>query len=229
MPRHDVLQPRTAPPRTRASTIRRFQISLRLQTCVPVAIVLLLAGLHLGCAAQQSIGSDDTPPDFTIDLTVLVGSPRDAASNHTSDQPQPHHLRQSRYVLFPDGRLHFGADPKRGSDWLPPAVRVLDAATMHELWSRIQSESFAVPEAAEPVNFESMAASPGQVIYLLAVTAMDERWAIIRATPAHAPDPAMAAFIDHLAELAWAEQYTAESRPAPQRYYFGPDPYRRYR
>lgn len=191
------------------------------------AATLLAAAWFLGgCAANtRAVHTDGPPPDFSLDLTILVGN---AATEE--DPSRPRHLRQSRYIVFPDGRLHYGADPQRGPEWLPPAVRTLDWRSMKQLWAVAEEISLADPVRGElPFNFKLVTAERGEVVYLLAVTGQNQRWAVTRANTQDAPDPAMTSLIEHLADLAWVEQFGEILRPLPQRYDFGPDPYERYR
>ena len=196
----------------------------RLHPGLWVSLLLLVAS---GCAAPQSVTHRDAQPaDFSIDLTVLVGSR--AVDRDRVDLPP--HLRPSRFVVFPDGRLHHGEDVSRGADWLPPPVRTLNWPAMQELWSLATHLGFNDPEAAEePVNFKNLAAQPEEVVYLLAMTGHEKRWAVVRSGSRQVTDPAMEEFIAHMAELAWVPQQAEASRPLTPRYDFGPDPYQQFR
>lgn len=168
--------------------------------------------------------SEAVPADFSVDLTILVGQ---GVADDIRSEP---HLRSSRFIVFPDGRFHYGVDPKRTAAWQPPPVRTLDSQTMQNLWRDVLALGLADPALSrEPENFKTVVAESGQIVYLLALTGESERWAVVHRTRADSPPPQMVQFVNRLAELAWVESYTEALRPLPARYDFGPDPYERFR
>lgn len=192
-----------------------------------LAAVLLTAA---GCSAPSAIQADPlggAPADFTLDVTVLVGDDVQPASEA--------HLQRSRYVLFPDGLLHYQADPQgeRGQDWLPPLMRVLNRRQVAEVWSLIQQLGFAeqTGDDGEPFNFKLVHVQPDERVYLLGVQAHGRRLNFKRGGLAsEAPDAAMVQLVRRLAELAWASDLPEQPiRTLPRRYDFGPDPYAPYR
>ncbi|MCH7848198.1 MAG: hypothetical protein IIB53_07540, partial [Planctomycetes bacterium] len=83
--------------------------TVRLPRCT-IAIVITLGG----CTAAPDYAVDPlsgAPADFTVDLTIL--------GTLDGEPTPPVHLRPGRFVLFPDGSLHFGLDEDRGVNWLP--------------------------------------------------------------------------------------------------------------
>jgi hypothetical protein len=192
-----------------------------------------LAGAVLlaGCQSQQPAPPGETsdvlaaaPADWTIDATVLAGGDVTPAPGT--------HLRPSRAVVFPDGSLHYGADPKRGVDWLPPLVRRLSREQMAQLWSQANQMGFDDAEGADDVGNEKLiAAGPTEIVHVLSFSGGGQRWAFVRRGSAVEPtDAATTAFIRTLAALAWAEdEPDHEAMIIPLRYDFGPDPYQRFR
>lgn len=189
--------------------------------------VLSVTVASFGCASRPVADTSGTllPNDFSLDITVLVG--RDAAKP-VNNVPA---MRPSRFVLFPDGRLHYGSDPQRGADWLPPARRTLSQLEMMQLWMLIEDEGLIADGAAgAPTNFKLIQPHSNEVVYLLMLSAHDGRRAIAhRASNDMPADNAIVKLIDELAELAWVEEEIALMQPLPQRYDFGPDPYALYR
>jgi hypothetical protein len=191
-------------------------------------VTIAAAALLVGCAAKPQAGDDplgSTPEDFSLDVTVLTGP---GAENH----PQAH-LRQSRFVLMPDGTLHFGvdADRTRGANWLPDVVRTLDRRQVQEVWSSARQLGLTDPARGDQrVNFDLVKAQPEQVVYLAAFTGDDEAWSFIRTGTAAHPDPALTSLTRLLARLSWASDVEAQAVAVmPTRYNFGPDPYVRYK
>ncbi len=193
-----------------------------------MAAIAAASALLAGCAAPPPAGVDPlgaAPADFSLSLTVL------------SDQPvadQAVHLRQGRYVLFPDGSLHHEMDPDRahGADWLPPMTRILSRGEVARVWSLAQQIGFADPDAGlPPVNFRLVDPPADEVVYLAGFRAWDRRWHFVRrAAHDDPPDAAMVQLVRHMADLAWAGDVPpAEVQVAPKRYDFGDDPYAPYR
>ena len=183
--------------------------------------------LLVGCASAPNPSADPlspAPEDFTLDITVLRGRAADALAAA--------HLRPGKYVLFSDGSLHFGSQPDRGADWLPDPVRTLDRRQVAGIWSLARQLGFiASSETSAPINLTLIEPPRNGLAYLVAVAGSGQRWTIVRRSAAsEPPDPACAALVRHLAELAWVTDVPA-NQPwvMPVRYDFGPDPYARYR
>ncbi len=194
----------------------------RIPRCT-IAIVITLGG----CTAAPDYAVDPlsgAPADFTVDLTIL--------STVDGEPTVPVHLRPGRFVLFPDGSLHFGLDEDRGVDWLPLPRRALSRAQVAGLWSDVQQLGFADQAQADPLtNWKFIEPQPRQVVYLLALTGHGKRWGFQRTVDVDGPvDSAIGALARRLAHLAWASDLPPTQSPViPRRYDFGDDPYQRYR
>ncbi|MCH2151845.1 MAG: hypothetical protein MK089_00705 [Phycisphaerales bacterium] len=160
------------------------------------------------------------PDDFSVDVTILTEEDGDAAD-----------LRNARYVVFPDGTLHYAARAGAGPNTLPPIVRRLDRRQMDGLWRRARQLGLADPDRGEaPSNFNKVWIPWEGHIYLMALTANDQYWNFTRRIqPDQELDPAMRAFIRDLAALAWAEDERQDIKFDARRYDYGPDPYAVYR
>lgn len=193
---------------------------------ISIILSLLLAELT-GCASPPEFAPDPlgaVPMDFTLDITILAGQ-------DIKDRPEAQ-WRQSRYVLFSDGSLHYGADNEKRADWMPDLARRLSRQRVAEVWSLSQQLGFADPvNGDDPTNFMSISPSPNEVVYIIAYTGSNHRWEFIRRTePGDDADPAAVTLVRRLAMLAWADdQLSQENHLLPNRYDFGPDPYSRYR
>ncbi len=188
-----------------------------------IAIVTTLGG----CAAAPDYAVDPpsgAPADFTVDLTIL--------RTVDGEPTVPVHLRPGRFVLFPDGSLHFGLDEDRGVDWLPLPRRALSRAQVAELWSDIQQLGFTDSARTDPLtNWNHFQPQADQVVYLLALTGHGKRWGFQRTMDVDgSPDSAVGALARRFAHLAWASDLPPPQSPVvPRRYDFGADPYQRYR
>lgn len=180
-----------------------------------------------GCSAAPQYAVDPlsgAPADFTIDLTILRIT--------DGEQTLPAHLRPSRFVLFPDGSLHFGLDDDRGVDWLPMQLRALNRAQVAGLWADLQQLGFADQAQSDPLtNWKFIEPQPNRVTYLLALTGHGERWGFQRTLDVAGPaDSGIGSLARHMAHLAWASDLPPQRSPIiPRRYDFGDDPYQRYR
>ena len=187
------------------------------------AILIMLGG----CSAAPEYAVDPlsgAPSDFTVDLTILRIT--------DGKQTLPVHLRPSRFVLFPDGSLHFALDEDRGVDWLPMQLRALNRAQVAGLWADVQQLGFADQDQSDPLtNWKFIEPQAGQVVYLLALTGQGERWGFHRTSDVDRPEnSAIGSLARHLAQLAWASDLPPQRSPIiPRRYDFGDDPYQRYR
>ena len=113
---------------------------------------------------------------------------------------------------------------------MPPLRRILRRADMAALWTLIRQLGMDdATKATSAVNVRLVEPPPGEVLYLVVLTADGQRWAFRRQAPSRdQPDAAMASLVGRLRELAWAD--AAGVVPvAPRRYEFGEDPYARYR
>ncbi len=187
-------------------------------------VILIMLG---GCSAAPQYAVDPlsgAPADFTIDLTILRIT--------DGEQTLPVHLRPSRFVLLPDGSLHFGLDDDRGVGWLPMQLRALNRAQVAGLWADLQQLGFADQAQSDPLtNWKFIEPQPDQVTYLLALTGHGERWGFQRMIDVDGPsDSAIGSLARHLAHLAWTSDLPPQRSPIiPRRYDFGDDPYQRYR
>lgn len=194
----------------------------RIRRCA-IAIVITLGG----CTAAPDYAVDPlsgAPDDFTVDLTILRAE--------DAEPTVPVHLRPGRFVLFPDGSLHFGLDEDRGIGWLPLPRRALSRAQVAELWSDIQQLGFTEFARTDPLtNWNDLEPPADQVVYLLALTGHGKRWGFQRTIDVDGPgDSAISALTRRLAHLAWASDLPPPQSPViPRRYDFGDDPYQRYR
>lgn len=198
--------------------------------------------LGLACAACSTapvpLDEDEidplsvSPSDFSIEITVLA--PPTTEDPGDSGHDVPVQFKTSRYVLFPDGSLHYGLDPerKRGGDWLPPLIRILSRRETASVWSLSQQLGFADPERGEPsVNFKLVHPGPHEIVTMAGFSGGGRRWSFIRHQPeGEFEDAAMTQLVRSLAALSWAsDRALPESRIVPKRYDFGPDPYAKYR
>ncbi len=200
---------------------------------------LLLVGLFLltGCAASgppppaTGVTTSQTDPlevpaDFSLDLTVWADIAVPTAGQPDADP----HVRAGRFILFCDGSLHWSGRVEDPEDEMPPLRRILRRADMAALWTLIRQLGMDDATKATPaVNVRLVEPPPGEVLYLVVLTADGQRWAFRRQAPSRdQPDAAMASLVGRLRELAWADR--ADPVPAaPRRYDFGADPYARYR
>jgi hypothetical protein len=192
----------------------------------------LLAGLSLwtlllaGCAGPPAPAEADplavAPADLGIEVTIRRSGTVPVAA--------PVEARPGRFILFPDGSLHYGAEPEAGTIWRPGLARRLTREQVVELWTLARRTGLADPDNADPSrNLDPT--PPRSLVYLAAFTAGDTHWNFVRQVPASAPpDPALRELIRALARLAWAPDQSDEHIiTAPIRYDLGPDPYARFR
>ena len=168
----------------------------------------------------SNLSDTGVPDDFSVDVTILTEQEGAAAD-----------LRNARYVVFPDGTLHYAARPGAGPNTLPPIVRRLDRRQMDGLWRRARQLGLTDADSGEtPSNFNKVWTPWEGHIYLMALTANDRYWNFTRRVePDQELDPAMRAFIRDLAALAWAKDERDNVKYDPRRYDYGPDPYAAYR
>jgi hypothetical protein len=186
----------------------------------------LLAALLAGCASGPDTDGAvaEEPEDFTIDVTIKLGSRRAPAPLVQS--------RPGRFVVFADGSLHAGAVPPRSATDLPERRRIITRRDMARLWELVNERGLG-PDSAEivPTTGRLFTPAPEDLAYVVEMTGHDHRWAFIRvAGPGEEPDPAAVALIRHLAALSWESDLPPERViVTPRRYDFGPDPYERFR
>jgi hypothetical protein len=166
------------------------------------------------------------PDNFTLDMAILTGL---GAETRTEA-----HLKQSRFILFPDGTLRYGIDAERtyGANWRPDVARRLSRQQVQEVWALARHLGLTDPaKGDEPTNFALVRAEPNQVVYLAAFTGGEDSWEFVRRSQAGEPsDPPLTALARRLAQLAWASDVDETAAAImPIRYNFGPDPYARYR
>jgi hypothetical protein len=188
-----------------------------------VASILLL----VGCAAPPTPATPDpyavTPTDLGIDVAILGQEPVQSAAVEE---------RPGRFILFPDGSLHYGSEPDRGTNWRPGLTRRLTREQVAEVWTLARRSGLADPANADAARGpDPVAAPPDTLVYRASFIAGDEHWTFIRESEVGTePDPAIRELIRALARLAWVPDRTDERIfTAPIRYDFGPDPYARFR
>lgn len=201
--------------------------------------IALMGGVLCGIGGCQSDGGaarDDVamgasdplgaiPRDLTIDVLIVSGD----GWNDAADEPVTR--RSGRFVVFPDGSLHYG-EGRAFIDELPPEVRVLSRADLAELWSLADQLGWADPDAGEPpTGLDPRQWSGAETVYRMDIRAAGRRWQFERVlVEPGARDAAAEALVRALAVLAWVEEGPVlPPSIMPQRYDLGPDPYERYR
>jgi hypothetical protein len=182
-----------------------------------------------GCAAEPRASIDPSgaaPADFSLEVSILA--PSSPGKRQAVDQTS------SRYVLFPDGALHYAIDPvgSPGRMWLPPYVRCLSQAEVEQVWSISRHLGLTDPQRADnAINFRVSPPSNDEVVYQVRFSGFDRRWGFVRRAPiSESPDRAISQLVKELARLAWADERLRPAEvPVPKRYDFGPDPYAPYR
>lgn len=191
-------------------------------------VLLLLASGMSGCAAPPQFADDPVgtvPHDFSVDVAILLG-------RGVEESPEAHR-RPLRLILHSDGSLHSETHPPRGRvNFVPGLTRRLNRDQMAELYAmarqlnlsdRERRDAFINPALIEPQREE--------VVYVLTMTAHDDRWMFLRRHRAEDDlDGAVTRFIRSMAELAWETDLPPEQPVVmPKRYDFGSDPYAQYR
>lgn len=201
------------------------------------AIILLLTALLTGlfaggCASKQTVSADPlgtVPSDFTIDVAVISGGREDAERG--TGEVVPAELRSGRFIVFPNGDLHYASRDMRSHEARPPLTRRLTRDELSRLWA-ICNQSGLVD--ASPMTMDearSMNPDSGEVVYILTLHADGRYRGVARIFErSGATDTAEGALVRELAALAWANELPSDrAMVIPKRYDFGPDPYERYR
>ncbi|MCA9296175.1 MAG: hypothetical protein KC983_06645 [Phycisphaerales bacterium] len=194
-----------------------------------VLVTVLSLVLTTGCASRTVVEADaadafaGVPEDFSLDVLVETGV------NRTDDDVA--HRRAGRFIVFPDGSLHYGSDLPAGSDQRPAEQRVLSRGDMARLWSMVREAGLGERASAEaPVNDRLLSVGADEILTIVTITANGDRWSALRRTTGPDGDPVTRPLLRRLAQLAWATDVPPPDRTiAPRRYDFGPDPYARYR
>ena len=176
-----------------------------------------------GAPAESPAIADGTyPPDFTLDVTVLVGL--------GAPELLKVEERQAKYVVLPDGALHADASPFIDISTRPGRTRWLYEDQVQFLWGLCAQYGFTDERSANgPPNPDMLRVPRGERLAIMTLRASGQTWTFVRrATDAQPFDAAAVRIIRTLAILSWLPDYRAEDI-APERYDFGPDPYAVYR
>lgn len=169
-----------------------------------------------------ALAEGSVPPDFSVDVTVLLGQ---GAPDLPSVQD-----RQSKYVLLADGSLHCDASPFIDVSTRPGRTRWLYQEQVQSVWSLCGQLGFLnAADANGPANPDMLRAARGERLAIVTLRASGRTWTFVRRAPGSDPlDPAAAQVIRSLAILGWIPDLRPEEL-LPERYDFGPDPYAAYR
>lgn len=170
------------------------------------------------------------PADFTLDVAVITGG-RDNAARNDSDEIVPAELRAGRFIVFPNGDLHYARRDIRIREARPPLVRRLGRDEMSQLWSLCEQSGLVSAEAMTMDESHDLMPATGEVAYIMAVQSGGVYHGVARTFDRQgAAQSAEAALVRELAALAWANELPSDRvMVIPKRYDFGPDPYERYR
>ncbi len=196
------------------------------------AVVIGLAMLAGGCAAAKPGPGDPlgaVPTDLTLDVAVVSGGRAEAERG--GEERVPAELRSSRFVLLPNGDLHYAPQRMGVRSGRPPLVRRLSRDELARVWSLCRETGLA--EAKRMAMDQSPVPNPatGEVAYAIALQVGGEYRGVKRVHDRdEAPQSPEGTLVRELARLAWADEMPAErAMVMPKRYDFGPDPYERYR
>lgn len=207
-----------------------------LRRIAPVFVVVACVTLALfagGCASRPTPTADPlgtVPADFTIDVAVVSGGRSDSARDDADDLV-PTELRSGRFIVFPNGDLHYARRDIRSQASRPPLVRKLSRDELARLWSLCQQTGLAEAHAMMIDEAQGIEPDQGEVAYVLAVQSGGVYRGVSRTMErTQAQQSAEAELVRELAALAWASELPPERAAViPKRYDFGPDPYERYR
>ena len=176
-----------------------------------------------GAPEEAGALADGTyPPDFTLDVTVLVGL--------GAPELLKVEERQAKYVLLPDGALHSDASPFIDISTRPGRTRWLYEDQVQFVWALCDQLGFTDERNANgPPNPDMLQVPRGERLAVMTLRASGRTWTFVRrATDAQPFDAAAVRIVRTLAILSWLPDYRPEDI-APERYDFGPDPYAVYR
>ena len=201
----------------------------RVQAVVLLAVMLGIGGCAAPSPSEWRPGwADDpfggVPEDLTLEVTIQTG--------RQYPERTEAHLRPGRWILYPDGSLHYDGVYLRDGDRRPGLVRTLSRDQVAHLWAVADRLGLSDPTINERIgNVEIIRPGRDEIVYSMEMWAWDEHWSLLRrAGSDETPDAAAAEFIRTLAALAWATDLPdVRQRYLPRRYDFGPDPYERYR
>ena len=188
------------------------------------AILLMLFSLVVlqACSAPPQVKDPMSiaPNDFSLDITVVTTEPHDLA-----------HMRSSRFVVFPNGALHHGAEPGWGPNTLPSRTRLLSREQVSTIWNRLDQMGMSTSKQAdETVNFQLLPKPENGSVYMVGIKAKGKYWNYVRfITEDQTADPAFTNLIRLLAGYAWAsDQPDVIGYEEPIRYDLGGNPYESY-
>ena len=172
---------------------------------------------------------DAVPQDFGLDVLIRHGVDRPAEGAVEG--------RPSRFILFPDGSLHYGAAPDGARhteliDWRPPRVRVLSRTQVAGVWRDVVAMGFGLARSAENAPRALTDVSPDRRSQVTSVMISGNDAATLYVDVADAersPAPAYVRLTRSLAALAWASDRRDTDAPIiPRRYDLGGNPYARF-
>lgn len=192
-----------------------------------LALLLLSPGI-MGCASSARVnpaeGSVDplveVPTDFELEVRVMVGR---RVTDQTRLERRPAHM-----VLLPDGSLHAAAGHFVVEGARPGLARTLYRDQVADTWALLERLDF-VGAGSAPVG---PVRPPGaaEVVHVVEITADGERRRMVKRFVGTVEPGATTTLVRSVGGLAWLRDAPpAESIAAPLRYYFGPDPWARYR
>ena len=212
-------------------------------------IMLILLLSSWGCHAPPTLSpSGGPPPDFVLDATILVGSELHSEAFRGTVDLWPAHLRPWRAIVLPDGSLRADSGSEIDVRHRPGITRRLYREQIETLWQVLHSLGLANPDARRggmvKGNPALLSVDSNEILQILTIAAggrtwtfscrftptMDDQGQLDPHTEAHGEDPQLRAMLRRLLALAWATDLPPEQRfAAPERYDFGPDPWKRYR
>lgn len=173
-----------------------------------------------GCTDVRTthVDSPTTPHDFSVDITILTGI-------GAKDLPQAH-LRQGKFTILADGRLHSDYGDSLNFMTRPAPTRWLYQDQLDGLWNLSRQEGWLDTAVASiDVWPGSVRAAKGEIVYILFFHADGTDWWFVRRfTTTEIPDPHAVALVRRVCALAWSTDRSPD-RNEPHRYDFGPNPY----
>ncbi|MSR43886.1 MAG: hypothetical protein EXS15_00800 [Phycisphaerales bacterium] len=176
--------------------------------------------LSVGCTDVRTtrVASEQTPSDFSVDVTILTGSA-------AKDLPQAH-ARQGKFTLLCDGSLHSDYGDSLSFLTRPAITRWLYQSQVDDVWRLSGQEGWLDPsKSSVDVWPGSIKPSRDEIVYILWFHADTSDWWFVRRFGMNEiPDPHAVALVRSLCDLAWATD-RGPDRNLPHRYDFGPNPY----